>query len=64
MKLKIVTMKPTLVEAHSPSGFGKVQYTTSGPPISTNTGNIRILPCHFYLIYIGEGGETPFVTIG
>ena len=34
-------MKPTLVEAQSPCGFGKVPCTTSGPPISTNTGDIR-----------------------
>ena len=34
-------MKPTLVEAQSSSGYGKVPYTTSGPPISTNTGDIR-----------------------
>ena len=34
-------VKPTLVEAQSPSGFGKVPYTTSGPPILRNTGDIR-----------------------
>ena len=34
-------MKPTLVEAQSSSGYGKVPYTTSGPPKSTNTGDIR-----------------------
>ena len=43
-------VKPTLVEAQSPSGFGKVPYTTFGPPILTNTSDIRILPFHFYLI--------------
>ena len=35
-------MKPTLVEAQSSSGYGKVPYTTSGPSKSTNTGDIRI----------------------
>ena len=34
-------MKPTLVEAQSSSGYGKVPYTTSGPSKSTNTGDIR-----------------------
>ena len=43
-------MKPTLVEAQSPSGFGKLPYTTSGPHILTNTGDIRILPFHFYYL--------------
>ena len=36
-----MVVKPTLVEAQSPCGFGKVPYTTSGPPISTITGDIR-----------------------
>ena len=34
-------MKPTLVEPHSPNGFGKVSFDTSGPPNSTNTGDIH-----------------------
>ena len=34
-------MKPTLVEAQSSIGYGKVPYTTSGPSKSTNTGDIR-----------------------
>ena len=34
-------MKPTLVEPHSPDGFGKVSFDTSGPPNSTNTGDIH-----------------------
>ena len=36
-----IDLKPTLVEAQSPSGFGKVPYTMPGPPILTNTGDIR-----------------------
>ena len=34
-------MKPTLVEAQSSSDYGKVPYTTSGPPKLTNTGDIH-----------------------
>ena len=45
-----IEVKPTLVEAQSPSGFGKLPYTTSGPHILTNTGDIRILPFHFYYL--------------
>ena len=36
-----MNMKRTLVEAQIPNSFGKVPYTTSGPPILTNTGDIR-----------------------
>ena len=36
-----IEVKPTLVEAQSSSGYGKVPYTTSGPSKSTNTGDIR-----------------------
>ena len=36
-----IEVKPTLVEGQSPRGFGKVPYTTSEPPNSTNTGDIR-----------------------
>ena len=32
-------MKPTLVEPQSPSGYGKVPFTTSGLPNLTNTGD-------------------------
>ena len=34
-------MKPILVEPHSPSGFGKVSFATSGSPNFTNTGDIH-----------------------
>ena len=34
-------MKPTLVKPHSRNGFGKVPFATSGPPNSTNTGDIH-----------------------
>ena len=34
-------MKPTLVELQSPSGYGKVPFAMSGPPNSTNTGDIH-----------------------
>ena len=34
-------MKPTSVEPQSPSSYGKVPFVMSGPPNSTNTGNIH-----------------------
>ena len=34
-------MKPILVEPHSPNGFGKVSFATSGTPNLTNTGDIH-----------------------
>ena len=36
-----IEVKPTLVEPHSPNGFGKVPFDTSGPPNLTNTGDIH-----------------------
>ena len=43
-------MKPTLVELQSPSGYGKVPVATSGPPNSTNTGDIHKKQLHKYII--------------
>ena len=36
-----IEVKPTLVETQSPSGYGKVPFATSGPPNSTNAGDIH-----------------------
>ena len=36
-----IEVKPTLVELQSPSSYGKVPFAMSGPPNSTNTGDIH-----------------------
>ena len=36
-----IKLKPTYVEAQGPQCFGKVPFATSGPPNSTNTGDMH-----------------------
>ena len=53
-------MKPNLVEAQSSSGYGKVPYTTSGPPKSTNTGDIRKNGYKNMILEIIQFNDIPF----